>query len=212
MRPGIVVQLKEDDERFSLQAGDLLAVTPYTYEPDTKYTVIERLSDGFDPECNVYRSQVKYATKKINQQWQFDDTVFKTLCAYNVSSAGVIARRLLLQKRAVTSQSVAGAFKRLHQRGKIKRADYEVWATIVLRALDSATRSGSSSASARAVARETPQFIGRTASGQLVQPMGERRVRKILNKLCEEVCVTRSRSWGTPYMFRLTDIGRAVIR
>ena len=90
--------------------------------------------------------------------------------------------------------------------------DYEVWAKRVLLALDAATRSGSSSALARDIARETPQFIGRTAGGQLVQPMGERRVRQILNKLYEERCVTRSRSWETPYLFRLTDIGRAVIR
>ena len=53
------VRLKEDDRAFGLRAGDILEVHPYVLDPDTKFTVVQRLSDGFDPECNVYRTQVE---------------------------------------------------------------------------------------------------------------------------------------------------------
>jgi hypothetical protein len=53
-----LVKLKEDDERFGMKAGDVLEVEPYWLDPSDKLTVIRRVSDGFDPGCNVYRSQV----------------------------------------------------------------------------------------------------------------------------------------------------------
>ena len=56
-KPGILVRLKEDDERFKLKKGDVLRVVRYQYDNE-KYTVLERVSDGYDPECNVYFSQV----------------------------------------------------------------------------------------------------------------------------------------------------------
>jgi hypothetical protein len=55
---GFLVRLKEDDPRFKMKEGDILRVERYWLDPQ-KYTVLERVSDGFDPECNVYASQVE---------------------------------------------------------------------------------------------------------------------------------------------------------
>ena len=49
--------LLADDPRFHLSAGDTLLCMPYHLDPD-KLTVVARESDGFEPGCNVYRSQV----------------------------------------------------------------------------------------------------------------------------------------------------------
>lgn len=54
-----LVEMKADDERFGLMAGDVLEVEPYWLDPAEKWTVIRRVSDGFDPRCNVYRNQVR---------------------------------------------------------------------------------------------------------------------------------------------------------
>lgn len=51
------VMMAEGDPRFGLYKGDLLEVVPYRLDP-SKLAVIRRVHDGFDPECNVYRSQV----------------------------------------------------------------------------------------------------------------------------------------------------------
>ncbi len=49
--------LHDDDPRFALRAGDVLVCKPYRLDP-VQLTVLYRESDGFDPECNVYRRQV----------------------------------------------------------------------------------------------------------------------------------------------------------
>lgn len=53
-----VVRLLADDPRFGLNAGDELLVQKYPW--DAKVTVLRRVSDGFDPECNQYLSAVEY--------------------------------------------------------------------------------------------------------------------------------------------------------
>lgn len=53
-----VYRLREDDPSFHLAAGDLLLCTPYPY--DTKQTVLRRLSDGFDPNCNQYNGSLEF--------------------------------------------------------------------------------------------------------------------------------------------------------
>jgi len=58
-----IVRLKKDDRRFKLKAGDLLEVVPYSLDPG-KYTVIRRLSDDYDPECNVYSYEVETVKMK----------------------------------------------------------------------------------------------------------------------------------------------------
>lgn len=54
-----VYRLKEDDPRFGMSAGDLLLCTPYFLDPGAKGTVITRITDGFNPDCNVYWGQVE---------------------------------------------------------------------------------------------------------------------------------------------------------
>ena len=57
--PGtLLVKMNRDDDRMKLKKGDLLIVKPYWCDPATKYTVIRRVSDDFDPRCNVYRYEV----------------------------------------------------------------------------------------------------------------------------------------------------------
>ena len=53
-----VVRLKQDDPRFGLAAGDELLVQKYPY--DAKVSVIHRIGDGYDPECNQYLCDVEY--------------------------------------------------------------------------------------------------------------------------------------------------------
>ncbi len=55
----ILLRLKADDPGFGLKAGDILECKPYWLDPGDKWTVIRRVSDNFDPECNVYREQVE---------------------------------------------------------------------------------------------------------------------------------------------------------
>ncbi len=55
-----IVRVKGDQPRFGLKTGDVLVVEPWQYDPDEKYTVIRRVADGFDPQCNIYRADVEY--------------------------------------------------------------------------------------------------------------------------------------------------------
>ncbi|MGN6128648.1 MAG: hypothetical protein ACTHON_18995 [Humibacter sp.] len=50
--------LTNDDPRMGLMAGDVLLCVPYWLDPGEKLTVVARQSDGFEPACNVYRSEV----------------------------------------------------------------------------------------------------------------------------------------------------------
>lgn len=54
----MVFELLQEDPRFKLSAGDRLLCVKYPY--DAKVTVLRRLSDGFDPECNQYLQSVKF--------------------------------------------------------------------------------------------------------------------------------------------------------
>lgn len=52
-----LIMLK-DDPRFGLKAGDVLIGHPYRY--DSKWTIVCREFDGYDPECNQYTSDVAW--------------------------------------------------------------------------------------------------------------------------------------------------------
>lgn len=54
----MIVRLKADDPSFGLFKDDLLEVKHYPLD-FSKYSVVKRLSDGFDPKCNVYKSKVE---------------------------------------------------------------------------------------------------------------------------------------------------------
>lgn len=59
----MMVRMREDDKRFKLKKNDLLEVTRYWLDPQ-KLTVIQRVSDGYDPQCNVYTSQVRFPSNR----------------------------------------------------------------------------------------------------------------------------------------------------
>lgn len=54
----MVFELREDDPRFNLSKGDLLACVAYPL--DAKVTVLRRISDSYDPECNQYIAAVRF--------------------------------------------------------------------------------------------------------------------------------------------------------
>lgn len=53
------MELLEEDARFGLSAGDILICQHYWLDPQ-KVTVVRRERDGFDPECNQYKTDVKF--------------------------------------------------------------------------------------------------------------------------------------------------------
>jgi len=63
------VKLLDDDERFGLKKGDIFQAKKYKYDPD-KMSLLERESDGFDPECNQYKEDLAYW---IQGQWMVLD-------------------------------------------------------------------------------------------------------------------------------------------
>lgn len=64
-----IYRLKEDDSRFKLSEGDLLLGVPYWLDPD-KVTILCRITDGFQPDCNQYRRSVEQVT---------DDDLFRLM-------------------------------------------------------------------------------------------------------------------------------------
>lgn len=46
----------QDEPMFKLKAGDIVTAHPYAF--DSKWTVIAREDDGFDPQCNLYGNDV----------------------------------------------------------------------------------------------------------------------------------------------------------
>lgn len=59
MAEGVLFRLVENDPTFGLNAGDVLRCQRYQYNPYTKWVVLERVSDGYDPRCTVYRHQIE---------------------------------------------------------------------------------------------------------------------------------------------------------
>jgi hypothetical protein len=53
--------MKDDDERFGMKKGDIFIGAQYDMDPE-KISVGFRVSDGFDPGCNQYRSSVRKLT------------------------------------------------------------------------------------------------------------------------------------------------------
>jgi len=64
-------RLIDDDPRFGMSSGDVLACVPYDLDPE-KLTVAFRVSDGYDPRCNVYRAQVERVPGETEIRWRSD--------------------------------------------------------------------------------------------------------------------------------------------
>jgi hypothetical protein len=62
----IIVELLKDEPRFKIKKGELFEAKTYALDPMVKVTLIRRISDGFIPDCNEYRHNVKilYRTNK----------------------------------------------------------------------------------------------------------------------------------------------------
>lgn len=59
----MLVKLKKDEPRFKIFAGDIFEAEPYWLDPQTKVSLLKRISDGYDPECNEYMSNVELIDK-----------------------------------------------------------------------------------------------------------------------------------------------------
>lgn len=53
------LRMKNDDPRFGLKAGDILAGHLYALDP-SKWSILGRVNDGYDPECNQYSTSVEW--------------------------------------------------------------------------------------------------------------------------------------------------------
>ena len=53
-----VVRILHDDPEFRLKSGDLFISIAYPF--DGKTSLLHRVSDGFDPECNVYPGHAQF--------------------------------------------------------------------------------------------------------------------------------------------------------
>ncbi|WP_294833316.1 hypothetical protein [uncultured Gilliamella sp.] len=57
------VEIKKDDETLGIKKGEQYLAVRYPYD-DEKITLVSRVPDGFDPECNQYWADVKIIPKK----------------------------------------------------------------------------------------------------------------------------------------------------
>ena len=58
-KPSVIVEALEDMPRHKIAKGDQFTSHPYVMDPSDKWTLVARVSDGWNPECNAYRSEVK---------------------------------------------------------------------------------------------------------------------------------------------------------
>lgn len=54
-----LVEILKDDKRLGLKRGEVYWAQPYWLDPSEKWTLEERVPDGYKPCCNVYRSEVR---------------------------------------------------------------------------------------------------------------------------------------------------------
>ena len=55
-----VVRIVHDDPRLGLTAGEDFAAIPYRLDPGSKVTLLRRLSDGWNPQCNAYNRDIQF--------------------------------------------------------------------------------------------------------------------------------------------------------
>lgn len=54
----MIFRLKQDDPLFGLPEGDELLCINYQYDAEAR--VLRRISDGYDPQCNQYTTNVGF--------------------------------------------------------------------------------------------------------------------------------------------------------
>ena len=65
---GQIVQIKilKTDDRLGVKAGEIYDAKPYTYDPQSKWELIGRVPDGYDPSCTQYKSEVRCLNTEPN--------------------------------------------------------------------------------------------------------------------------------------------------
>lgn len=53
------VRIKKSDSRLGVTAGEVYKAGPYWLDPSGKVTLLARIPDGYDPECNQYWHEVE---------------------------------------------------------------------------------------------------------------------------------------------------------
>ena len=53
------VRLKESCKRLGIKKGEVYEAVRYALDPMSKVSLLKRVPDGFDPECNAYISEVE---------------------------------------------------------------------------------------------------------------------------------------------------------
>ena len=53
------IKILKDIPHLDIKKGEVYEAKAYWLDPSSKYTLIGRVPDGFDPSCNVYRSEVE---------------------------------------------------------------------------------------------------------------------------------------------------------
>lgn len=61
----MIVRLLKDDPRFHIKKGEIFHAKTYPLDPG-KITLLRRIPDNFDPECNQYRGDVKVISAAEN--------------------------------------------------------------------------------------------------------------------------------------------------
>lgn len=55
----MIVEILEDDKRTGVSKGERYKAIRYWLDPQDKVTLLERVPDGWNPNCNEYRHNVK---------------------------------------------------------------------------------------------------------------------------------------------------------
>lgn len=62
----MIVMIKQTQERLGVTEGELYEAQPYAYD-GSKITLLGRVPDGYDPQCNQYRSEVKILYRNVTK-------------------------------------------------------------------------------------------------------------------------------------------------
>jgi len=68
------VKILETNERLGVKKGEIYNAQRYTYDPQSKVTLLSRDPDGYNPLCNQYVNEVAFL---ISGEWMVvEDNVF----------------------------------------------------------------------------------------------------------------------------------------
>jgi hypothetical protein len=59
----MIVELLKSEPRFKIKKGQRFYAKPYSLDPSSKVELLSRVSDGFEPNCTEYRTNVKIVSR-----------------------------------------------------------------------------------------------------------------------------------------------------